>query len=694
MKTPLQISKFDNRLGAPQYLAESGIKGNPGIFKSIFEQELVQESPGITNGDNLFPDQNQSINKLDQEPQLSVMQYENSSSPESQINLSENQRANGVSEEINQDNLSNEIRPDSKAHQALNSQNKQADSGKNVGTEDKDSFNQDKQVTAKSAKHNKRAAVSQNDNASLKSNYKGQNRSYAAVKLGHKETATGLFGAAKEAKITRQRTAHGQGRINTRISARKETLAFTKDHLKHSPTEHSIKELSAGLKAKQVMETALQNIKAKTRKTGSDNFKNKRILTDSQEISKPKSYFNRPITGKINKIDASQLKENDLRTIPGKQLKGFKGSGLDGLRSKHNSSHSEPNSRRTESGKPQESRTRMRSDLTQVNYKADKNVQFVKQNSREADNNTKQPQNRSDSASKNKSGQIDHNELKKADQKSDKPKQSSQDSGHQTEQKKNTGDTKISQSAVTVKIGKIKSDNTSQASIPKSSSVRQGNQAGQQKTDKSGNQKSADKEQPSEKKGIKLSAKKQTLTTDKFINTDNQKLSVSTPDLLKYRFSAFMKSHNMTELQGLSRIRIDLIEKITQIVNIFNSGKTTQTNFHVDGKEYGPLEIQFAKGPTGDQATILVENETVKAALRKYMPSVYDSLQQKGVLLSSLDVEINDRHKQKAFGSLNYWQAGDAQQQNINSEKIHGNGGGTVSTTPRYYGYNTMEVIA
>ena len=172
------------------------------------------------------------------------------------------------------------------------------------------------------------------------------------------------------------------------------------------------------------------------------------------------------------------------------------------------------------------------------------------------------------------------------------------------------------------------------------------------------------------------------------------------PSTTKSWIQSFANPTNKGTFERVSGKMNNLINRITQLVYIHKNGKSRQTNFRLDGKEYGSLEIQFAKQSSSEKATILVENESVRAEIKKYIPSIQENLQQKGFNLSSLEVEINNRSQQQNFESKYQWN------QNHRGNKSHysNNNGKHTGTqepetnsslnSPRKYGYNTIEVFA
>lgn len=137
---------------------------------------------------------------------------------------------------------------------------------------------------------------------------------------------------------------------------------------------------------------------------------------------------------------------------------------------------------------------------------------------------------------------------------------------------------------------------------------------------------------------------------------------------------------------------ISLIQKITQIFHQSANGVTAHTSFKVDGKAFGALEIQFTKKSGGDQALILVESETVKGELKRYLPAVQDGLHQKGVFLSSLEVEVQEQNRRRAYNPEDFIYP--ELKYRKETPLSTANSGPVKQTAPRYYGYNTMEIIA
>jgi len=134
-----------------------------------------------------------------------------------------------------------------------------------------------------------------------------------------------------------------------------------------------------------------------------------------------------------------------------------------------------------------------------------------------------------------------------------------------------------------------------------------------------------------------------------------------------------------------------MVQKITQIIFQLHEKQLSEMNFILDGERLGFLEVKFAQDSQGSQAAILVESDTARNLLEKVLPIINENLSQKGLVLSSLDVQVGDFSKPKTHNKKHNKNSGKSQVSDINVEvkdKIK------QIIAIRDYGYNTIEVLA
>ncbi len=136
----------------------------------------------------------------------------------------------------------------------------------------------------------------------------------------------------------------------------------------------------------------------------------------------------------------------------------------------------------------------------------------------------------------------------------------------------------------------------------------------------------------------------------------------------------------------------EVIYKIERMISHASINKINNSVFTIDGKELGKLEIHVKQNNKEEQGVILVENEIVKAQLQKHIPDIQENLQQKGVEILAVNVEVNDRNENKFYRnkhkkSRNNKILNEMSNQQINSIEMK-------SITTKNYGYNTMELLA
>ena len=116
----------------------------------------------------------------------------------------------------------------------------------------------------------------------------------------------------------------------------------------------------------------------------------------------------------------------------------------------------------------------------------------------------------------------------------------------------------------------------------------------------------------------------------------------------------------------------------------------TQSQIIVDGGEMGKLDIRLNKNSAVQTIVILVENETIKTELARILPHLAENLQGKGVQVNSVYIEVGQS-----------WNKNNKRQNERNNEKTRysqtkegSNDKDAIINLKRFYGYNTMDIIA
>ena len=157
--------------------------------------------------------------------------------------------------------------------------------------------------------------------------------------------------------------------------------------------------------------------------------------------------------------------------------------------------------------------------------------------------------------------------------------------------------------------------------------------------------------------------------------------------------STVQSSGNPTQATGPKSVVLPrIVQQITQTIIDSTLGTTTQTNFKIDGGRLGTLEIRFQNEAAQSQATILVESETARTAIKNIINEISENLVQKGIVLTSLDVQIS-QNQRKAMATTGKGNRGDKRNKH-DEESSAVDDSEIINSNQRDYGYNTIEVIA
>jgi|GEM_PF-6381954 len=134
-----------------------------------------------------------------------------------------------------------------------------------------------------------------------------------------------------------------------------------------------------------------------------------------------------------------------------------------------------------------------------------------------------------------------------------------------------------------------------------------------------------------------------------------------------------------------------LVDRILQFIVTNHNGKINQAVLKINSAVLGKMEIHFKEVAKNKEVTLLVENETAKSEIERLLPRINEALQQRGIDLNSLKVDLynysqkKEQEHHKADKPLNTLHTN---QEEVPDEPKKS----TVKV--RHYGYNTIEVIA
>ncbi len=138
----------------------------------------------------------------------------------------------------------------------------------------------------------------------------------------------------------------------------------------------------------------------------------------------------------------------------------------------------------------------------------------------------------------------------------------------------------------------------------------------------------------------------------------------------------------------------EVIQKIERMVAEASQNKLNNTSFSLDSKDFGKMEIRIRQNSKEDQGVILVENQTIKEQIQKFIPDIQENLNHKGAMISAINVEVNSQNEntdpQSRFSRKRNNRKVDSTKNNYASASEIDTG----TTKTRSYGYNTMEVLA
>lgn len=147
-----------------------------------------------------------------------------------------------------------------------------------------------------------------------------------------------------------------------------------------------------------------------------------------------------------------------------------------------------------------------------------------------------------------------------------------------------------------------------------------------------------------------------------------------------------------TENKTFSTVDLkEVIYKIERMISNAAINRINNPSFTIDAKELGKMEIKVKQENKEEQGVILVENNDIKQELEKHIPDIQENLQQKGVSISAINVEVNSGNEnsagRKKFTNKQNKKIGDVTSHQVSTVETR-----TIKT--KSYGYNTMEVLA
>ncbi|MFP4547705.1 MAG: flagellar hook-length control protein FliK [Fidelibacterota bacterium] len=144
---------------------------------------------------------------------------------------------------------------------------------------------------------------------------------------------------------------------------------------------------------------------------------------------------------------------------------------------------------------------------------------------------------------------------------------------------------------------------------------------------------------------------------------------------------------------GYTDIR-GVIQKIERMVTEASQNKLNNTSFSLDSKDFGKMEIRIRQNSKEDQGVILVENQTIKEQIQKFIPDIQENLNQKGAMISAINVEVNSQNENTDPQSRFSGKKNNRKVDSTNNNYASASEIDTRTTKTRSYGYNTMEVLA
>ena len=133
------------------------------------------------------------------------------------------------------------------------------------------------------------------------------------------------------------------------------------------------------------------------------------------------------------------------------------------------------------------------------------------------------------------------------------------------------------------------------------------------------------------------------------------------------------------------------IQEITALRHITRQNGQQTSRIVYEDRLLGKVEMQYKEHKNEKKLTIFVENKKIQHDLQKMLPHVSDTLQQKGIELSSFRIDIG------AFAQKEQMQEQKNQKKSTpksNYVKEKNDDAKPSPVTIRKYGYNTMEVVA
>ncbi len=150
------------------------------------------------------------------------------------------------------------------------------------------------------------------------------------------------------------------------------------------------------------------------------------------------------------------------------------------------------------------------------------------------------------------------------------------------------------------------------------------------------------------------------------------------------------KMQALSQVASRHRVLIQRIQKMVMDTQGASGRPVGSIRLQLMESPYGQMDVHYDKEQ--DKLTVVVESEKARQAFLKLVPVIQSSLNDKGVLLGSFDVQINQfaaQEKQEQSNKRN--NSGQTNSQigkEVQSHEIDS------AVTKRNFGYNTMEVIA
>lgn len=149
---------------------------------------------------------------------------------------------------------------------------------------------------------------------------------------------------------------------------------------------------------------------------------------------------------------------------------------------------------------------------------------------------------------------------------------------------------------------------------------------------------------------------------------------------------------NVAQVSRTEVPRVAMLNAIMKALEFIKQPVQVRPNVVIDTGQWGLMDIELQKIAGQNQIHIFVDSEKVQGALQTVTPIIAENLLAKGIDLSAVEVHVKKYSQQPSFNKQRRKRPRRAWQLKIHStENVD-----LESTFPlsRYYGYNTIEILA